>query len=358
MAKQASTKAIGGFVIGAIALLVAGVLIFSSGRFLKKMPTYILFFEGAMGGLNVGAPVDFRGVRVGMVKDLRVTFNTEARSVRIPVIIEMEGRVKIIGDVEVVEKTDIQELIKRGMRAQLQLQSMVTGQKKIELDFHPETPVRLLNISTEYPELPTIPSDMEKLSQTIEELPIDELFDKLLQTVEAIRGVVDSPEVKGSIQSLEQTLKHADKLVQDVDAQVKPLSYSIRKTTEAANAALKQVKKLAKNVDQQVEPTSSSIKKTTEETNATLVQVRKLIQNLDAQVEPVMSSVGKTSDETRLTLQQIKKTFAALEHLVTEDSPRTYELSKTLEELSAAARSLRTMTDYIERHPEALLRGK
>ena len=345
MSKQASPMVIGGFVMGAVALLIAVALIFGTGQFLTEMPTYVLYFEGDMGGLGVGAPVTFRGVKVGLVTDIQVQYDPKDMSVQIPVFIEMEGRVKVADEVEIDPYAAMQEMVERGLRAQLQVQSLVTGQLKVELDFHPDKPIKLLGLESEYRELPTIPSTTEELVRKIGDLPINELFNKLLQTVEGIESVVSSPEVKGSLSSLELTLNDLDKLVRNIDDQIEPLASGI-------DGAVGDVRKLVQNINVQAEPLLSSIKQSSDEVRVALKEVEKLVQNVDAQVEPLASSIGKSSDEAQATLKQVNKTFS------TEDSPLIYELTNTLEELSAAARSLRTVTDYLERHPEALIRGK
>ena len=90
MSKPANKTLIGAFVIGAIALLVIAVLIFGSGKFLKKTFHTVVFFEGSIKGLNEGAPVIFKGVKVGAVKEIRLIYDAANDSLRIPVIIELE----------------------------------------------------------------------------------------------------------------------------------------------------------------------------------------------------------------------------------------------------------------------------
>ena len=70
MSKRANPKIIGGFVIGAIVLIIAGVIVFSSGQLFIKKPKVIMYFKGSVKGLNVGAPVDFKGVQVGKVTEI------------------------------------------------------------------------------------------------------------------------------------------------------------------------------------------------------------------------------------------------------------------------------------------------
>ena len=212
MSKQANKTVIGAFVIGAIALVVAGVLIFGSGRFLKERDSYVLYFEGSVKGLNIGSPVLFRGVKVGSVTDIRLRFDPEDLTVYIPVVIEVEPDRFSKGSNDKHPKQNVDLLVEKGLRAQLELQSMVTGQLMVNFDFQPDEPVNLTGIKSEYIELPTIPSDMEKLSRTIENIPFDELINKLTSAVGGLERVLNSPELIGSIQAAEKALEEINKL--------------------------------------------------------------------------------------------------------------------------------------------------
>jgi paraquat-inducible protein B len=304
MSKQPNKTLIGAFLMGAVVLLVAGVLIFGGGKFFTKVSNYVLYFDGSVKGLNIGSPVIFKGVKIGSVTDIKVRLEgKELSNIRTPVFIEIEpDRIsKSSADPELVDFMEkartgkvMEILITRGMRAQLETQSLVTGQLAIALDFHPDTPISLVGGDPKYLEIPTIPSTMEALTETIKDLPLEELVDRILKLVKNADSVVNSPDLKGSISALHEALKSANKLVQNVDGKVGPLISSIDKTAVAAQAALKEAK-----------------------------------ESLD------------------LT-----------ENVLAEDSPALTELTNALRDISAAARSLSALTDYLQRHPESLLRGK
>lgn len=175
MSKQASPTAIGGFVVGAIALVVAGLLVFGGGAFFADRETYVAYFSGSVQGLRVGAPVDFRGVSVGEVKDISVLYDEQDLSMSIRVLIEINhDRITIIGgDTPIGEQDNLDELIRLGLRAQLQTTSLVTGLLSIELDFHPDAPLNLEGSDTPYDEMPTIPSRLQELEQTFSEVAVE-----------------------------------------------------------------------------------------------------------------------------------------------------------------------------------------
>ncbi len=326
MSKQANKTVIGAFIVGAITLVIAGVLIFGSGKFMTERKTYVLYFEGSVKGLNIGAPVMFRGVKVGSVTDILLRFDPEDLSIYIPVVIEIEpDRFRSINTT--THKTqNINLLVERGLRGQLQLQSMVTGQLMINFDFKPDEPLIITGIKSDYPELPTIPSDMEKLSRTLENIPFEELINKLMHAVEGLDKVLNSPELIGTFASAED--------------------------------ALKEIRTLVKNIDNQVEPLVSNIKNTSDTARSALIQAEKTLALEEGVPGELASGIKETLTSISGAMQQTRNTLSSVQGVVADDSKLTYELNNTLIELSTAARSIRFLADYLERHPEALISGK
>ncbi len=347
MSKKANKTAIGGFVVGALALIVVGVLIFGSGKFLTKTQAYVMYFEGSVNGLNVGAPLVFRGVKIGSVTGIQLLANTDDLSFQIPVFVEVEQKhFTLTGDeaLDLSPKKQLKLLVARGLRAQLTAQNMVTGQLIVQLDFHPDKPAKLVAGDSEYLEIPTIRSGMDDLVKQIEKAPIEDILNKVLSAVDGIARVVNSREVKESLNSLEQTLKNLNKLVQNIDSRIEPLVSTVEDT-------VKDYGKLARNVDRQFKPVLSGIVETERHADT-------LVKNVDAQVTRLGSSIEEAAKSAADALVEAKKTLNTIEGLTGENSQMIYQMTATLKELSAAARSIRVWADYLERHPEALLRGK
>ena len=324
MSKKASRTVIGIFVVSALALVVGGVLIFGSGDFLKQRYKFMLFFQDAVKGLNVGAPVVFLGVKVGEVKDIAVIEDPLKSSYYIQVIIELtSGKVKRSINKEFSGVKEIYDycnrLIKQGLRAQLGLQSVVTGQLQIELDFHPEEKSVLVGTNTTYKEIPTIPSKFERLTKRIENLPIEEIVDKVTSSINRIDALLNSPEIAEILKSMKLTMEDTQKISYKVNKQVQPLMNKLDKVLESHD-------RLAQNLDRQIDPLSSNI--------------QDLIK--------VVAEASKQAD----------KTLKTIENLVGEDAVATVELTRSLKEFSSAARSIRNLADYLSRHPETLFRGK
>lgn len=344
MSHKANKTLIGVFVVGAVALAVISILILGSGHFFTERLTYVCYFQGSVKGLNVGAPVVFRGVRVGTIKDISIESDLETLSIKIPVFIELEPKRFGQAGPSRDPKANLQRLIKAGLRARLELQSLVTGQLIIELDFHPETPVKLVGNDTGYPEIPTIQSGMQELARTIEKLPLDQLANKLTEAIAGIERTVNSPEIREIIKTLAGTLQDLQKMVRNLDSRIEPLASSLEET-------IGDYGRLARDVDSKVEPLASGVDKVIKDT-------QNLVKDVGGQMKPLASSIKKTVQLTDTALVQARQTLKTIEGVTGRDSPVVYELTNTLKELAAAASSIRAWASYLERHPEALIRGK
>jgi paraquat-inducible protein B len=253
MGKKVNPAVIGGFVVAAVALVVAGVLVFGRGEFLKEKMSWVSYFPGAVDGLQVGAPVVFKGVRVGQVTDVKVTLDAKDAAVRIPVYWDLEpDRVAVMGIAE-AEKTAkgerplAQVLIKRGLRAQLQTQSFVTGQKIVALDFFPDTAIKLVGSDGDVPEFPTTESSTEKLTKTIENLPLDELFTdarNALQGIDRLVRHIDTqvlPPTHATLEKAQGTLASID----DMTAPGSPVRYELVNALKELAGAMRSMRVLA-----------------------------------------------------------------------------------------------------------------
>ncbi|SPF46346.1 Mammalian cell entry related domain protein [Syntrophobacter sp. SbD1] len=332
MSKQANTKVIGAFVVGAVALVIAGILLFGSGKLLSRQRKVVLFFDDSVSGLSIGAPVDFRGVKIGRVTDINVVLEKKDFSLRIPVFIEIEAeRVRFDSSendlAELVQtagqNTFLEMLVKRGLRAQLEMQSFVTGQLGIHLDFFPDKPARLVGAEPGYPEIPTVDSSLSELTKTVQNIPLADITDKLTKILNGIEQLINSPDTKDTIATLNQTVKAMHTLLVNLDGQVKPLAKSADLALGESQVALANVSKLARNINER-------------------------IPRIAAGLEDTVKGAGVT----------IKGANKAIDGFTGDNSPVRLELMKTLDEFASAARSFRILADYLESHPEALVRGK
>ena len=315
MAKQANRKMIGGFVVIAVGILAASIVIFGSGDMFKESFEYVLYFEESVKGLNVGSPVLYRGFPVGEVK--RVVIQADMKNLKDFILVYVEiypGSVVVVAEDKKFDqwKDRMSELIDRGLRAQLVPQSLITGKLAIEMNNHPDTPINLKNIDKNYEEIPTIPSTLSKLEASLAKLDLTEISNRLIAVLASADRILKNPDIEASISELKGALVDARKLVNNVDEEVKPLSGKAQTTFD-------DIGKLARHVDGQVDPLSQSVTE---------------------------------------TLKSVDSAFKSIDELVGKRSPTRADLENTLKELAGAARSLRVLADYLEQHPDALLKGK
>ena len=336
MSKPANKTMIGAFVLGAVVLAVVAIVIFGSGRFFKDTSRWFCYFEGSVKGLNVGSPVVFRGVQVGEVTDIIVNFDSTKMQAYIPVFFETyPDKFREIGpEVVVSESAFHHALVSKGLRAQLQMQSLVTGQLVINVDFLPDTPAKLQGVQLAGPgkkleswwEIPTIPTPLQRLESALAEISFKEIAEDVRRAMDGIAKLATSPDLHASIGELRQTMTDVQKLVRNIDSKIEPLATGIDQTLVEAKAGIG--------------------------------DARKLITNIDKQTTPLISRIQKATDSVKIALEQADTTLKSIENLAEEGSKLRYEVSTALREVGAASRSVRVLADFIEQHPDAILRGR
>ncbi|MBL0713824.1 MAG: MCE family protein [Desulfosarcina sp.] len=338
MAKQVSKTVIGVFVVSSIAMLIAGVIIFGSGEMFKKTDRYVMFFESSVKGLSVGAPVIWHGVQIGSVGSIVLRANPKTNAINIPVIIDVDpSRFEVEGIRSKDLGKGMKHLIDKGLRAELGLESIVTGSSMIELEFLPGTPVRLTGLDTRYPEIPTVESGMDKMVQKLKNLPIEKIAAKLVDILDSLDSVLKDPEIKEMIHNLnagskklDDVLENADKLVVDADGELKELIGNLNNKLDTLSDGLQ----------------------------TTMGDARKLLKDVDSQVKPVSSKIQTALVSARVALDKANNTLSTVNGFIGERSDTRHKLNRALDEIGAAAKSLKSLMDYLERHPESLLQGK
>ena len=272
MGRRANPTVIGAFIIGAVALIVIGLLVLGRGHFFSDLQTFVLYFDGSVRGLNIGAPVDFQGVRVGSVIDIRVQHSSQTNEFRTPVYIQIEpsrtGQADIRKSREERRKY-FHFLIERGLRARLETQSLVTGQLIVQLGFYPDTPIRLVGADPDVPELPTMPTTLQQVQaaaqnilEKIQELPLDQLFVNVMQTIEGANRLVNAPEVLAAVRAMSETMIDVQHLVRQVDGQVGRVLDDVGGASAASRAVLTDIQQLVRRIDGQIIPLADGAKHT------------------------------------------------------------------------------------------------
>ncbi|MDQ6964732.1 MAG: MlaD family protein, partial [Mariprofundales bacterium] len=270
--------------------------------FTRKMK-FVAFFDGSVRGLSAGAPVEFKGIKVGQVTDLRLQFNMRDASFRIPVMIENEPErvIPIGGSKKVSPYETFKKLVEKGMRAQLETGSLLTGKLFVALNMHPETPVRLVGAFKGIPEMPTIPggfaqltASAKKIMAKLERVESDKIGKELLSILQGVNGVVNRPAVQQSLTDL----------------------------------------------------------------RASLSSFRSILAKLDDHAEPIATNLDAVLASGHATLDQAHKTLGLINSMAQPDSPLQFKVIRLSDDLSEAARAIRGFLDLLERHPNSIIFGK
>jgi paraquat-inducible protein B len=316
MSTKPHTVAIGAFVIGAI-LIALVTLLFLLGSGFGKKETVVMVFDGSVKGLNVGAPMTLRGVQVGQVTSIELILDSTKASVIM--LVEADLDAKNIRREGPANANLIEELITRGLRAQLNTQSLLTGLLFIELDFHPSTPLTLADINSPYIQLPTIPTNLQRIAQKLENIDVSKLTNDLESISNGINALVSSPDFQNLPANITSTMESMRNLSTQLQAQV-------------ARSGSK--------LDTVLDETATTVANA----NADLPKLGILIEGnlkaLDAAIKAFEQGMGQ------------------VEGLASPDSPTLYRLNTALQEVTRASRSLQSLADTLEQQPEALIRGK
>ena len=244
---------------------------------------FVVRFAKSVKGLQVGSPVDFRGITVGEVK--RIDLDFEPQTSRFMMLVEIDlyperlrSRFRDPNRAPLPNLTPqqrIQRFVERGMRAQLKSSNLLTGALYVSLEFFPQAPKATVDLAKTPPEIPVMgggPGELQdslsNIAANLEKVP----FDKI------------AADLRTSMAALQASLKNADAVMAKLSNEVAP--------------------------------------------------------------------------ELRMTLESARKTLGTAEQTLSSDSPIGGDLRGALEEVRRAADSVRQLTDYLERHPESLIRGK
>lgn len=325
MGKRANPAVVGAFVVGAVVILVAAVALFGSGRLFRTTYPYIVYFTGDVNGLSVGAPVKFKGVELGSVAKIMLSVGGDnllsdiydPDDVRIPVIIELDEEATLQrGAANAPNPAMVKRLIDLGLRAELSMESFVTGILYVKLDIDPNSEMRLVNNPrVSLVEIPTKPTALEEVQR------------KAAQFLARL----DKLDVEGLISSLTRTVEGIESLV---------------------NA-----EGLTKTVDT-LPSIATKLEATIDEVGKTLAEVREIGAGLGGQAEAAVTSLEETSERAGETLAAARTTLTSINRVLDPESSTLYQINSSLQDLAQASRAIRFLAEELERNPTMLLRGK
>lgn len=329
MSHKVNAKAIGAFTILAGILLVSGIFTFGSGDWFRAEYEVEMVFTGSVKGLNNGSPITFRGVRIGEVKEINLDVVNDGKDITIWVVgalVQGEDS-RFTNRAQLYDFLDAQ--IKKGLRAQLVAQSIVTGNLQIQLEYFPYQEGYLILDDNENLNIPTVPTDFEIVTETIknvaeqiDDIPLLEITQHLDEAIQGLNRRINSEKIDQSIDQLNESLIQLNLLLTGMNAEKELFFEQYYKTSAAFQV-------MAKNV------TSAS-----------------------QRGERLMKKTSKAIDDMDGMLEQSQSTLKTFEELVEPDSDVRIRLVKTLESIERSAEQFRQLGETLERNPESILTGK
>ncbi len=322
MSKRVNTTSIGLFIVVGVALGVIGLLLFSSSKLFSRTEEMIAYFDHSLNGLEVGAPVKYRGVTLGSVKRIMVRYNQAPNDFALPVILEVDQTLlrKRLGDesVDVFTRGAVERSVRKGLRATLQTNSLLTGVLFVGLDFQPHSPPPVFHeLQKIYVEVPSEPTDVQQLMNNLASLDLKSVEKNLNALLININTSVNSLHLAEIHDDIIKVLGSVDRLVSSPD---------LKKDLIAIHTTLDQYRLLGENLNNRVDPLADEVTKTLAEADRALVQVRGAAQNVRIQLAP--------------------------------DAPLPNDLDQTLRQLSEAVQSLSSLLEFLNQHPNALITGR
>ncbi len=334
---------IGLFVVGALLLLLIGLLFISDSSFGKKNYRYVVYFDESLNGLTIGAPVKLKGVQIGKVTDIQVQVDNQKHQIVTPVFIEvMPDKIVHTTGYDNYMK-NIQDLIAKGLRVQLQLTSLVTGQLYLEAKMMPNTPIRLSGIKNDVLEIPTVPSIQQNVSGILgklEKIPMDEIIAELVEVVHSIKLLSAAPETKQSLLDLAETLNATHRMMDNLN--------------QIAPSTLKDIGKTARTADRLLGRVDLDIETILKQVKTDLTTADKSLVLLNDTIGKLNSNLTKNPELGK----NLNGLLSNAEQILDPNSQTLQNLNDMMKDVSKATQSVRFLSDYLAKHPESLLQGR
>jgi paraquat-inducible protein B len=314
---------VGAFILGALGLGVLAILFFGGTHLFASRSQVVVFFSESVAGLDVGAPVTFHGARIGSVQSIAIHFSPDTMTARIPVVLEIdpsritwEGR---FGGQNA--NADYRRLVQAGLRAQLALESLITGKLDVDLYFRPGTAAQLVGRAENLPEIPAVPSDLDRLRAELTNLPLKELAE-----------------------TAQKALASVQRLSDHLDARLDPLASSAQNTLDTATNTL--------------QTAEETIHRVQAEASVALHHLDSLLVDAHHQLDDRSGELSRTLVASSRAVHQAEMLLGKLNDVADPRSRFRSDLEAAARDLSATTSALRDFAETIEHNPNALLLGR
>ena len=364
MTRRPNALRIGLFAIVGLVVLITAVVAVSGGKLFANTERAELNFQGSIYGLQKGAPVVFRGVRIGSVVNIGVVHDEASGSFTAPVLIEIDRhmfRQQNQANVSDDKVLTIAALVQKGLRAQLLTQSLLTGQLYVDLDIVPKMAKAAVAVAqataqttaqatpqasavtkataSGLTEIPTAAARQGWQTQ-LEGMSLPQLGQDLGAIASAARQMLGSPELKKSLAELGQATSSLVRLMDTLDKRLPAMADSGLATLQSARTAATSVQVAIDRAASSVDNASTRVGNAAQRADTLLKADSPLLQSL----QQAATELGRSA--------------VAQRQATGEDSEVMRNVDGTLQEVRRAARAMRNLADLLERQPEALVRGR
>lgn len=361
MKRRMHALRIGAFLVGGLALLVTAlIVVFGTGLFTRH-DRALLRFDQSVYGLQVGAPVVLRGVRLGSVVSIGLMHEADSGQVAIPVVVELDrGR---ISDLEAAaggnaRPLDLSALVQRGLAARLATQSLLTGQLYVDLDLRrgvtaPAPPARPDGLI----EIPTEAGAFQALQDQIASLDVARLLQDVSALAGAARELVASAELKQAIGELAQAGSDLRRLIARLDKRIDPLASSAEATLADTRRTLAQIGRATSRVDgvtDRIGSTSDRIGSAADRFGEAGERLGAMAQKADAAVGAAPATLAAVQQAA----EELGRAAIALRQATGDDAALVQRTDQAVKDLSRASRAVRDLAEQLQRQPDSLLRGR
>jgi paraquat-inducible protein B len=335
MSQRANPTTIGLFVVGAVVLAIIGVGALGSGQLFGSRTTFISYFDESVNGLDVGAPVKFKGVPIGEVTDIKLRVDLENETFQVPVqyqinltpVTDTTGAPLNLDNPQL-----LRDQIEDGLRAQLQLESIVTGKLYVELTYV-SNPKSVVVAQGRSPHL-EIPTQLSPLARLGEE-------------ASGLMTNLRRFDVSKINENLVTFLVNANEKLDQLDAE--EINRSVLSTIESIRSVVE---------SEDVQTAVEDVPAITSRLRDTATKAERLVTRLNESVDPTAEELQATNKELRATLRRMRGTLTELNRTLSTDSGIGYQTQDALEKLANAAEALRVLVQSLERNPSMFIRGK
>ena len=317
MSEKPHTVAIGAFVIGALLIAITIVIFALGSGFGQQREKTVMVFDGSVKGLVIGAPVTLRGVQIGQVTNLELMLDSD--TIELIMVVEAEISEKNIRRLGSNPDDVTDELIARGLRAQLKTQSLLTGLLYIQLDFHPDKPPVFVELQTDHVQIPTIPTELEMLTQKLDELDLAKLAENVEGTINGLNSFMSNKDFQALPANLQSTLAAVTQLTEELRTQVAATGPKL---------------------------------------DTVLDDVAETVAGANKELPKFSAMAQKNLDVLNKAIKGFEQTIANINSMVEPGSATTYQLNKALKDLGMAGEAIKQLANTINEQPESLLRGK